>query len=91
MVAIKIQHMLQLRAYCFKLDKMTATLADDNFKCNFLNENDKIPIRVSLEFVFKTPIDKKQVLLQVMAWRQPGDKPLPKPMLTKFTDTYMRH
>ena len=25
------------------LDKMAATLTDDNFKCIFLNENDKIP------------------------------------------------
>ena len=32
------------------LDKMAAILADDNFKCIFLNKNDTIPIRFSLEF-----------------------------------------
>ena len=26
-----------------------------------------------------------------MAWRRPGDKPLSEPMLTQFTDAYMRH
>ena len=26
-----------------------------------------------------------------MAWRRIGDKPLPEPMLTRFTDAYMRH
>ena len=26
-----------------------------------------------------------------MAWRRIGDKPLSEPMLTQFTDAYMRH
>ena len=26
--------------------------------------------------------------VQVMAWHQIGDKPLPEPMMTQFTDTY---
>ena len=73
------------------LDKMAATLADDNFKNIFLNENYKIPIRFSLEFVPSSPIDNKPALVQVMAWRQTGDKPLPEPMLTQYTDAYMRH
>ena len=34
---------------------------------------------------------KKSALVQVMAWRRTGDKPLPKPMLTQLADTYMRH
>ena len=29
-------------------------------------------------------MDNKSVLVQVMAWRQTGDKPLPEPMLTQF-------
>ena len=36
------------------------------------------------------PIDKKSVLVQVMAWRQTGDNPLPEPMMTEFIDAYMR-
>ena len=31
------------------LDKMAAILADDIFKCIFLNENDIIPIQISLK------------------------------------------
>ena len=66
-------------------------LADDNFKCIFLNENDKIPIRISLKCVPRSQIDNALVLVQVMAWRRTGDKSLPELMLTQFTDAYMRH
>ena len=45
----------------------------------------------SLKFVHRSPIDNKPVLVQVMAWRRTGDKPLSEPMLTQFTDAYMRH
>ena len=41
------------------LDKMAATLADDNFTCIFLNENDQIPIQISFKFVPRSPIDNK--------------------------------
>ena len=70
---------------------MAAIVADDNFKCIFLNENDKIPIPNSLKFVPKSPIDNKLALIQVIAWRQTGAKPLVEPVMTRFTDTYMRH
>ena len=68
------------------LDKIAAILADDNFKCFFLHENDKNPIRISLKFVPMRPIDGKPTLVQVLAWRRTGDKPLPEPMLNQFTD-----
>ena len=51
----------------------------------------RISIRTSLKLVPKDPIDNKAVLVQTMAQRHTGDKPLPEPMLTKFTDGYMRH
>ena len=70
---------------------MAAILADDIFKCIFLNEKFCIMIRISLKFVPKGPIDNKWALVQVMGWRQTGDKPLPGPMMTQFIDTYMRH
>ena len=73
------------------LDKMAAILADNIFKCIFLNENDRILIQISLKFVPRGPIDNKPALVQVMAWRRTGDEPLPEPMLTQFTDTYMWH
>ena len=73
------------------LDKMAAILADDNFKCIFLNENERIPIWISLKFVPRSPIHNKPALVQVMAWCWTGDKPLLEFMLSEFTDGYVRH
>ena len=70
---------------------MAAIVADDMFKWIFLNEKGRIPIEISLKFVPRSPIDNKPALVQIMAWRRPGDKPLSEPMLTQFTDAYMRH
>ena len=72
-------------------DKMAAFLADNNFKCIFLNENRWISIRIWLKFVPNGPIDNKPALVQVLAWRRTGNKPLPELMLTEFTDAYMQH
>ena len=66
-------------------------LPQANFKCIFLNENDRIPIRFSLKFVPMSPIYNEPAMVQIMAWRRTGDKPLSEPMLTHFTDAYMRH
>ena len=65
---------------------MAAILADENLKYIFLNENDSIPIRISLKFVPRSPINNKPAMVQVMAWRRTGDKPLPEPVLTHFTN-----
>ena len=70
---------------------MAAILTDDIFKCIFLNENNRILIRISLKFVPRSPVDNKLALVQVMAWRQTGDKPLHEPTMTQFADAYMRH
>ena len=70
---------------------MAAILADDNFKCIFLYENDTIAIRISMKFVPMSRMDNMSALVQIMAWRRPGDKPFSEPMLTKFTDADMRH
>ena len=45
-------------------DKMAASLADDVFKCIFLNENVWILIIISLKFVPWGPVDNKPVLVQ---------------------------
>ena len=50
-----------------------------------------IPIRISLKFVPKGPIDNKSTLVQLMVWRRTGDKALPNPVMTQFNDAYMRH
>ena len=65
---------------------MAAILTDDIFKCIFLNDNDRITIQISLKFVLEGPTDNKPALVHVMAWRRSGDKPLPEPMVTQFTD-----
>ena len=65
-------------------DKMTAIL-DDIFKRIFLNENVWISIKISLMFV---PFDNRSTFVQVIAWHQISDKPLPEPMMTQFNDTW---
>ena len=70
---------------------MAAISTDDFFKCISLNENDKTPIQIPLKFVPRSPIDNKPALVQVMAWRRTGDKPIPEPMMIPFTDSYTRH
>ena len=54
---------------------------DEIFKCIFLNEDNWISINISLKFVLKGQINNIQALVQTMAWRRPGDKPLSEPML----------
>ena len=55
--------------------------ADNIFKCIFLNENVGISINSSLKFVPKGPINNNPALVQIMAWRRQGDKPLSEPMM----------
>ena len=57
---------------------------DDSFRWIFLNENVWISIEVSLKFVPKGPINNIPALVQIMAWRQPGDKPLSEPMMVSL-------
>ena len=58
--------------------------ADNVFKCIFLNENVWILFKISLKFVPKGPINNIPSLVQVMAWRRPGDKPLSEPMMVSL-------
>ena len=55
--------------------------ADHIFKCIFENENERISPRISLKFVPKDRINNIAALVQIMAWRRPGDKPLSEPMM----------
>ena len=59
-------------------------LPDDIFKCFFLNENVSIAIKISLKCVPKGPINNIPALVQIMAWRRPGDKPLSEPMMVSL-------
>ena len=69
---------------------MAAILAGDIFKCIFLNENDTIPIQISMKFVPMSPIDNKPAFgsgnglapnrRQAITWTNDGP----------FPDAYMR-
>ena len=61
------------------------------FKRIFLNENIRISIKIPLKFVPKGPIKNIPALVQIMAWRRTGDKPLSEPMMAQFNDADMRH
>ena len=60
------------------------SFADDTFKRIFLNENVRISIKISLKFVPKGPINNNQALVQIMAWRRPGDQPLSELMMVSL-------
>ena len=72
----KYQH---VEGYIFMVEwhvmmwSISAILTDDIFNCIFLNENDKIPIKISLKLVPGKPIDNKPASVQIMAWRRVGD------------------
>ena len=54
------------------------------FKYIFLNK-----IGVSIQFVPESLIDDNSALFPVMAWWKIGDKPLPEPMMIRFSDMYL--
>ena len=57
------------------------TIPGDTFKRIFLNENVMISIKIPLKFVPMGPINNNPALVQIMAWRRLGDKPLSEPMI----------
>ena len=56
----------------------------DIFKWILLNENVWILITFSLNFVSRGQINNIPTLVQIMAWRPPGDKPLSEPMMVSL-------
>ena len=65
----------------FEAETKWPPFSRQHFKCIFLNENVWISIKISLRFLPKGPINNIPALVQIMAWRRPGDKPLSEPML----------
>ena len=57
---------------------------DNIFKFIFLFENFRISNKISLKFVPKGPINNIPALVQIMAWRRPGDKPLFEPIMVRW-------
>ena len=50
----------------------------------FVNENVWISIKISLKFVPKGQISNNPALIQILAWRQPGEKPLSALMVVRL-------
>ena len=69
-----------------------AAIFKTTFSCVF-TQNLLISISILLKCVSKGPIKNIAALVQIMAWRRIGGKPLsePMPMLIPFTDPYMRY
>ena len=54
------------------------------FKYIFFNQNVWISLEISLKCVPKVPINNIPALVQIMAWRWTGDKPLSEPMMVNL-------
>ena len=70
---------------------MAAILAHDIFKFNLFLWKWSNYVEMSQKFVPMSSIENGAALVQVMPWHRTGDKPIPEPMLTQFTDAYMQH
>ena len=57
---------------------------DNIFNCICLNENVRISLEISPKFVPRHLINNTPALVQIMAWRRPGDKPLSEPMVVSL-------
>ena len=55
-----------------------------HFKRFSLNENVRISIEISLKFVLKVQINNITELVQIMAWRRAGNKPLSELMMVRL-------
>ena len=53
--------------------------------------NFHISYDISFQSASKVPNDNMSALAQMIAWHRTGDKPLAVPMMTLFTDAFMRH
>ena len=60
---------------------------DDIFKCILLNDFVWISINISPKFVPESSTNN----IPAMAWRRASEKPLHEPMITCFTEAYVRH
>ena len=78
----------QIRLNSLVLDNMAHFFAYIISKCIFFIENGRVMIKISLKFVTYCPVDKKSVMLQVMARHWPCDKPLPKAIMAQIIDAY---
>ena len=58
---------------------------EDIFKAIFVNENIWLSIWISLKFVLRGLITNITALVQIMAWRRPGDRPLSEQTVVRYS------
>ena len=68
----------------FEAETKWTTFRRRHFQTYFLQWNIWISLKISLEFVPKVPINNIPALVLIMAWRQPGDKPLSDPVMVSL-------
>ena len=73
-----------LKVNTLRLRQYGRCFADNVSKCIFLNENVWISLKISLKFVPKVPINSIPALVQILAWRRLGDKPLSEAMMVSL-------
>ena len=59
-------------------------IPDDTSTFILLDENICVVLKISRKFVPKVRINNIQVLVQIVAWRRPGDKPFSEPMMANL-------
>ena len=62
-------------------DAHQIVLVENCIYLSFANDRSE---QISLKFVLKGPMYKISTLVQVMAWRRPGDKPSTEPMMVSL-------
>ena len=68
----------------FRSKQSRRHFADDSFRYIFFNEIVWILIKISLKFIANGPIDDILAMVQIMAWRRPGNKPLSEPVMVRL-------
>ena len=77
------KHAHESRTFVFSVfGNWLILLAHDIFNCIIFNENCCILIKMLLKYIRKGPIDNIPAIVQIMARRQTGDKPLSEPMIS---------
>ena len=67
---------------------MAIFFSDDTLKFILMNKNLWIETKIPLQFIPKGPINNIPAMVQIMACRRPGAKPLSKPMVVRLS-TYI--
>ena len=83
-ITIWLGRYMKIEVNTLRLRQNGHHFAEDIFKHIFFSENVCISIKISLMFVPKGAINNIPALVQIMAWRRPGDKPLSEPMMVNL-------